>query len=177
MNRTNKALMGTLLGIASVYAVLVFVYTLMNINGGTLTIAFDPFGLLEGSIIPDSVHDAYWGLIGFYTGFVEGSNADYLTMALFAAGFALVAAGCASKPTRNVKGSDDDPQEYLFTHRPKAFLRCLMVPWNSIAAAWGFKKVPVVLPIIFIPFMLPFALIMDIILAVLFAIAWLFMTV
>ncbi|MDR2699144.1 MAG: hypothetical protein LBB30_05670 [Candidatus Methanoplasma sp.] len=176
MNKTNQALMGTVIGVASVYVALSFVLTLSNINGGTNSIeAFPLFG--DGITIPESLHDAFWGLIGIYTGGGEEGGNAYLTMFLFAIGFVLVVAGCASKPTRNLKGKEDDPQEYLFTHRPKAFLFCMMIPWNIFVAAWDMKKAPVILPIILLPFMLPFALIMDLVLAVVFLIVWAVMTV
>ncbi|MCL2296043.1 MAG: GTPase domain-containing protein [Methanomassiliicoccaceae archaeon] len=126
--------------------------------------------------MPDPIHDAYWSLIGLYTGFSD-ENVNIITAALFGIGFALVAAGCASKPTRDLKGGSDDPKEYLFTHRPRGFLLCLMIPWNILTAAWRLKKVPIILPIIFVPFMLPFALIADIILAVLFVIVWAVMNI
>ncbi|MDR0309454.1 MAG: hypothetical protein LBH88_01680 [Candidatus Methanoplasma sp.] len=172
MNRTNMALMGTLIGIAAVYAAISFIFTVLDINEGTGTFAIvvDPFELF-GRTIGGPIHDAYWSLISIYT------DQKLPTMALLAAGFGLVVAGCASKPTWNLKGKEDDPKEYLFTHRPKAFLWCLMMPWNILTAAWRLKKVPVILPILLIPFMLPFALMMDVILIVLFVIIWVVMTV
>ncbi|MDR1404666.1 MAG: hypothetical protein LBJ20_03765 [Candidatus Methanoplasma sp.] len=177
MNKTNQALMGTLIGIALVCAVLSFVQTVMNINDGNFSVTADLLGLFSGSAMPESIHNAYWDLIGLYTDPFGNDSGAHATILLFTVGFALVAAGCASRATRDLKGSADDPQEYLFTHRPKAFLRCLMIPWNMLTAAWGFKKVPVLIPMIFIPFMLPFALIMDIVLAVLFAVAWTVMNI
>jgi len=167
MNKTNQALMGTVIGVAFVYVALSFLLTLWNINGGTFSIEVFPF--YDGFTISESVHDAFWDMIGIYTG-GSGEDNSILTMFLFAVGFALVAGGCASKPTRNLKGKEDDPQEYLFTHRPRALLWCLMIPWNIFTAAWKLKKAPVIVPMIFLPFMLPFALIMDLILAALFLI-------
>jgi len=166
--------MGTLVGIAFVYVVLSLLSTMLNINDGEYAVKLIPF--YDGFAIPESIHNAYWSLIGLYTG-LGGDDAKILTMVLFAAGFLLVVAGCVSRPTWDLRGSDDDPQEYLFTHRPDGFLLCLMIPWNILVAAWKLKKVPVILPIIFIPFMLPFAVMMNIILAVLFALTWTVMTV
>ncbi len=177
MNRMNQALMGPLLGIALVYAALSFVYTILNLNDGNFTVAIDPLGLFEESIIPVALHDAYWELIALYTNLAGDMNLEYVTMALFTIGFVLVVAGVASKPTRDLRGSDDDPQQYLFTHQPKAFMRCLLIPWNIMVAAWRKKKIPVILPIIFIPFMLPFALLMDVILVVIFVIEWAIMSI
>jgi len=163
--------MGALIGIALIYVILSFVFTIMNINDGTLAIKIIPF--YDGVVVPASLSGAYWdNLIALYTGLGGEDIKNLLTMILFTAGFLLVVGGCASKPTFELKGSADDPQEYLFTHRPRAFLRCLAIPWNILVAAWRLKKVPVIIPIIFIPFMLPFAIMADIILAVLFVIAW-----
>jgi len=164
--------MGALIGIALVYVIFSLIFTLMNIYDGTHgTFAVKVIPFYDGSVIPDPLHNAFWDLVGLYTN-LGSYDEGIITMILFALGFALVLAGCASKPTWNIKGGTGDPKEYLFTHRPKAFLLCLMIPWNILTAAWRLKKVPVILPIIFIPFMLPFALMMDIILAVLFVITW-----
>lgn len=180
MNKTNQALMGTLLGIALVMVAASFIFTIMDIHGAAafseFRIDFSPFDIFGDLNMPESIHGAYWSLLEFYTQFVEDfESKKYLIMALLSIGFALVLAGCASRPTRNLKGGNEDPQEYLFTHRPKAFLRCLMMPWNILVAAWNLKKVPVILPIIFLPFMLPFALMADIILIPVFAVLWVIM--
>jgi len=168
MNRTNQALMGTLVGIALVYIVFSLIFTMIDINNGTFAVKMIPF--YDGNVVPAFISTGFWDLVGLYTGFADDSN--ILTMILFAIGFVFVVAGCASKPTWDLRGSADDPQEYLFTHRPKGILWCLLIPWGLLIAAWRLKKVPVIIPIIFIPFMLPFALMADIILVVLFVIAW-----
>jgi len=171
MNRTNQALMGPLIGIALFFAGSAFVFTLLNVFDEVYAIAWNPFGIF-GTTDLSALGGPYWSLIGAFTGLAGEDNVRNLTIVFFIAGFALVAAGCALKPTWNLKGSSDDPKEYLFTHRPKAFFWCLMIPWNIFTAAWNLKKVPVILPVFFIPFMLPFALMMDIILAVGFLIAF-----
>ncbi|MCL1979431.1 MAG: GTPase domain-containing protein [Methanomassiliicoccaceae archaeon] len=176
MNRTNQALMGTIIGVAFVFAAYSFALLVMDIYGVTFEFELNQFYDWIVMIIPESVRDAYWSLTELYTD-LGGEDTTYLSIGLFAIGFALVAAGCASRPTFDMKGGDDDPQEYIFTHKPKGFLWCLMIPWNILTVAWRLKKVPVILPIIFIPFMLPFALIMDVFLAVLFVIGWAFMAV
>ena len=164
MNRTNQASMGPLIGIALFFAGSSFVFTILKyVNDGVFEIFryLRHFGILEGSI----TNGAYWRLVESYTNLVGEDSAGTLTMILLTIGFLLVLVGVISKPTRDLKGNSDDPKEYLFTHRPKAFFWCLMIPWNIFTFLWNFKKAPVILPIIFIPFMLPFALMMDIILA------------
>ena len=170
MNRTNQALMGTLIGIALLYVVFSLIFTILNIFDGEFMIRVIPF---DDGFLPDSLHDAYWNLIGLYTG--SGGSVGAITAALFGVGFALIAAGFVSKPTWDLKGGSDDPKEYLFTHRPKGLLLCLMIPWNIFFVAWRLKKVPIIVPIIFIPFMIPFALMADMILIVLFIIMWVVM--
>jgi GTPase SAR1 family protein len=161
--------MGTVIGIALVYVGLSFVFTMWNMyDAGVYRIVVLPF-LENGYVLPDNaLGEAYWSLVELYTDLAGEDNKLYLTIALFTVGFALVAAGCGSKPSRDLKGGEADPQEYLFTHRPKAFLHCLALPWNILVAAWRLKKAPVILPIIFLPFMLPFALMADIMLAIVF---------
>ena len=171
MNRTNRALMGPIVGIALVYVVLSLISTIISINNEEYVIKLIPF--YDGLVMPD----AYWSLIGLYTGIGGEGAKGLITMALLAVGFLLVAAGCVSKSTFDLKGSEDDPQEYMFTHRPRGFLMCLMIPWNILITTWKLKKIPVIIPIIFLPFIFPFALMMDIVLAVLFVIMWALMTV
>lgn len=182
MNKTNRALMGTLLGIALVFVVVSFVMTLLGINGAEsyseFKIDFSPFDLFGNLELPASVHDAYWGLVDVYTQFAEDLDSKrYLVMILLMIGFALVIAGFASKPTKDTNGKEDDPKQYLFTHRPNGILKILMTPWNILTVAWGFKKIPVILPLIFVPFMLPFALLADVILLIVYLVAWLVMEV
>ena len=166
MNKTNRALMGTLIGIALFYVIVSFVFTrILDVD-----VAISSFSIFSFAMDPlIGILDPLWSMMG-----VE--NDDLTATALLALGLVFVIVGCASKPTWDLRGGDDDPQEYLFTHRPKAFLWCLMIPWNSLTWFWRMKKVPVVIPIIFIPFMFPFALIADAILIVLFVIAWVIMT-
>ena len=172
MNRTNQALMGALIGIAFVYIFLSFALTVINFYDEKYVIELIPF--YNSVFMPDVLHTAYWNLIGLYTGFMD--DVRYLTIGFFAIGFALVVGGSVSKPSFDMKGCEDDPKEFLFTHRPNGFRLCLMIPWNILVAAWRLKKVPVILPIIFIPFMLPFAVVMDVIIAIIFAIEWVVMT-
>ncbi|MCL2509980.1 MAG: hypothetical protein FWF07_02755, partial [Methanomassiliicoccaceae archaeon] len=155
MNRTNQALMGALIGIAFVYIFLSFALTVINFYDEKYVIELIPF--YNSVFMPDVLHTAYWNLIGLYTGFMD--DVRYLTIGFFAIGFALVVGGSVSKPSFDMKGCEDDPKEFLFTHRPNGFRLCLMIPWNILVAAWRLKKVPVILPIIFIPFMLPFAVV------------------
>jgi len=163
--------MGALIGIAFVYIFLSFALTVMNIYNEPRGIEVIPFYSFQ---MPDVLHNAYWGLISLYTGFMNDDK--FLTIGLFTIGIALVVAGSVSKPSFDMKGRDDDPKEFLFTHRPDGFRLCLMIPWNILIAAWRLKKVPVIVPIIFIPFMLPFAVMMDVIIAIIFMIEWVVMT-
>ncbi|MCL2317517.1 MAG: GTPase domain-containing protein [Methanomassiliicoccaceae archaeon] len=161
MNRTNQVMMGTLIGIALAYTVISFLITvILKIEIGAFTMLMTP--------LTDALNNIF-ELIGIE----PGSGA---ALALSAVGLVMVIAGCVSKPTWNLKGPEDDPKMYLFTHRPRAFFWCMMIPWNLITMFWNMKKVPVIIPILFIPFMFPFAIIVDIILAILFVIMWLIMT-
>ena len=169
MNRTNTVLMGAVVGVAVAYVFSVFIFTfidLISINGAERSIMFDTFDLIEGSIIPESLRDAYWSLIGFYTDNI--SDESTFVGVMFLIGFVWVLIGIASEPTRNMSGERSNPKEYLFTSRPRSFIKCMMIPWNSLVWLWGMKKVPVILPIVFMPFILPFAILMDILMIPLF---------
>jgi len=166
MNRTNTVLMGAVVGVVAAYVSLIFIFTFMNILDGEKLIAFDPFGIIGSTVIPESLSEAYWGLINSYSGLI--SDSEYITIALFGIGFLWILIGCASPPSRDVRGGDEDPREYLFTSRPNSILKCIMIPWNSLTWMWNLKKVPIILPILFIPFMLPFAIVMDILMIPIF---------
>jgi len=165
MNKTNAVLMGAVVGVALVYTLLVFIFTLVDVIAGEEMIKFDPLDITGGSLIPDSLHDAYWSLVNAFSGGSEIVAALLLTI-----GFVFVIIGCISPNTRDMRGKESDPKEYLFTSQPMSIVKCLLVPWNSILFLWSKKKIPVILPIIFIPFMLPFAVLMDIIMIPLFLI-------
>lgn len=184
MNRTNKILMGTVLGITVAYALLSFGYTALNIlETSEFSIClFNPLELANDSLssayvtleslLPAAVWNGYSSLTSYYfdplTGYLE---LKYLAVIFTSVGFALTLIGSFSGRSRDLKGPISDPQEFLFTHRPKSFIRCIAMPWNAFASAWSHRKIPVIIPILFLPFMIPFALMMDVGLIILFAVS------
>jgi len=170
MNKTNAVLMGAVVGVAVVYALLVLIFTLVDVIDANFVINFDPFSITDGSLIPEALQDMYWSLVNVFT-----SENEYVTVLLLTVGLLFVLFGCMSPTTRDMRGKESDPKEYLFTSQPMAFVKCLLVPWNSFLFLWSKKKIPVIIPIIFFPFILPFAVIMDIIMIPLFVIVKLVM--
>jgi GTPase SAR1 family protein len=164
--------MGTVIGITVMCISLSFLATFLDLLGdgpdGTVITIFnlsDPlthWGWLPKSDFGylDSL-DVYYDLLGG-TGAAAG--------VFFLMGFVLTALGCISPISRDVKGSAEDPQEYLFTQRPLSILKALLMPWNIFFTLWDLKKVPVIIAIIFLPFIVPFALIADAYLIVVFLI-------
>jgi len=166
MNKINRALMGTLIGIALVYTIIAFILTVL-LPDLDLGIFSDIFTFFTAKLIV--MLDPIWE-------FFNVESDSHLVMIILTVGLLLVLFGCISRPTWNLKGSDDDPKIYLFTHRPKALFWCLMIPWNILTVFWNLKKVPVIIPILFVPFMLPFALVADLFLIIPFLIARSIMT-
>jgi Ni2+-binding GTPase involved in maturation of urease and hydrogenase len=170
MNSTNKILMGAVMGIAVISASLSFLATFFNL-----------IGTEEGESIGVTVFNLSAPLTN--TEFFQFSDFGYLD-SLFSAlgvsgviasllliiGFMFVVIGCVSPVSRNVKGSSEDPQEYLLTQRPLSIIKALLIPWNIFFTLWDMKKAPVVIAIIFLPFIIPFALIADAYLIVVFLI-------
>jgi GTPase SAR1 family protein len=171
--------MGTAVLIAVVYCSLTFLLTAADLFGKT---SADELGiqilnlanLLSGGDLASGLGFGL-GSLSFYYGLLP-TDVGTSAMVFLTVGFLLTILGIASPASRDLKGPADDPQEFLFTHRPLAIVKCLLMPWNSLVLFWNFKKAPVILPIIFLPFIAPFALVADAVLLVVFAIEWAVMT-
>ena len=78
----------------------------------------------------------------------ESINLDFeIVLVMLLIGFILSIAGFMTKPASDCIGHDN-PEQYLWTHRPKAFLRCLAMPWDIIVAAWQKHKALVIIPVL-----------------------------
>lgn len=185
MIKANRNLIGIILGIPLIYLALSFVLTLYSIfdSGQFAFCLFDPLALDSepvpmcfaiGSDTP--ILGAYFDILANYWSFVDEEMQKYLMMAFLLIGFVLMVVGANSTDAKDVRGTKDDPRQFLFTHRPKAFLKCLAMPWMIFVISWNAKKAPVIIPIIFIPFIIPYAVVMDIILIITFLIVRSIMT-
>jgi hypothetical protein len=172
--------MGTAAGAAAMYCLSSLLLTAADLFGGesaggvcvsVINIAAI-FGAGDWVVQTDF---GYLGSLGALYGALP-TGAGLSATLFLSVGFMLSAMGFASSPSRDVKGGDTDPREYLFTHRPMALARCLAMPWNSIPLFWGFKKAPVAIPIAMLPFIAPFALIADLALLIAFLILWAIMS-
>ena len=108
-------------------------------------------------------------LVGYLNLNAQLSNS--LEIALMMAGFLIALGGFIAKPSWDVTGDDNNPAEYLWTHRPKAFSRCLLLPWGLMVGAWKRKKPLVIIPLLLLFLYYPWAIIISITLIPVFAIA------
>jgi GTPase SAR1 family protein len=99
----------------------------------------------------------------------ELSNSVEVTLMMV--GFLLALGGFIAKPSWDVAGRTN-PAEYLWTHRPRAFLRCMLVPWGLIIGAWQRKKPLVIIPVLLLFLYYPWAVMMSISLLVPFIFMW-----
>ncbi len=174
MNRTNAIIIGVLSVIALAYAGISFVCTYIETmaSGSFALCLFNPIESYQDTfvltyvdlmtILPDSITDLILKVVNFYGDLIKPYLGDYTYVSLSAIGFAISAIGIVMPPTRDLKGAEDDPREYLFTHRPRAFVRCLLIPLNVLVTAWRFHKIPIILPLLILPLMIPYVLMMDV---------------
>ena len=73
-----------------------------------------------------------------------------IVLVLLLVGFILSIAGFMTKPAMDCAGVEN-PVQYLWTHRPHAFSRCLAMPWDLLVAAWSKSKALVIIPILLLP--------------------------
>lgn len=179
MNKLNSKIYYAVAGTAAALLSLTFLYTMLHIRStGAFDIAlFDPYKLilalpfLDWYVLLSEILPQMWTLLNtaseFYADLVsEFLPATYAVLLFSSAGFLLVLFGIFSGPSRNCKGPEENPREYIFTSRRRWLAKSLAMPWNSYAAMFRAKYVPVIIPIFFTPFIIPFALAADIIILV-----------
>ncbi|MBR4227344.1 MAG: hypothetical protein IKR86_11415 [Candidatus Methanomethylophilaceae archaeon] len=150
MNRTNKAIVGAVYGVAIAYGAAAFVLTVLSFEGDA------------GTVIPGiaKIH-------GPYTGFVAPLAVNF---AVALVGIALSIGGMLTTEPLDVVGRTN-PVQYLWTHRPNAFLRCIGAPWGLITSAWRRSKPLAIVPIVLIPFYAVWSAIISVALIVPFLVA------
>jgi len=168
MSKTNKALMGAILGIALLYVLICLYKTIESLEEGTDNVQMfilNPLCIVFGDT---------WAQLDMtplyqpYLSLMQGSVENAMKIAVMLIGFAFIAIGFALPGVMEVKGKESDPREYLFTSRPNAIVKCALIPWNIFVFLWGKKKVPIILPLIFLPCILPFGLLLTASLLVIF---------
>lgn len=194
MNGTNKGLLAAMVGVVSVYVALSLLKSVAETLGGDGGFEFylfdiancvvaqvDSSGSFFGSLFID-VQDLLGGTWDSFEDMIEtvyvdplpsvedALGADVYRVLLMTAGAALVIGGMACPSWTKVSGSDDDPRQWLITHRPYAVLWAAELPWNVFLACWTRRKVPVVIPIVFVLPIAMFAIPMTVVSLVLWAI-------
>ena len=169
----NKTIMAVVSAIALVYSGLCFFLTLrgyITYEGHPIhfyvffptdfsNIGLDTLGFDITAWMMEALPDLYSNLggVGIYQwmfdsifGYLPESVTDFkfhIVMVLLLFGFILAAAGFITKPASDCTGQTN-PAEYLWTHRPNAFMRCLAMPWGILIGAWQKKKVLVIIPVL-----------------------------
>ena len=105
---------------------------------------------------------------GPYSGFLSGQPWGVFAAA---AGFALSAAGMLTSEPLDVLGRND-PVQYLWTHRPNAFVRCIAAPWGLITSAWKRNRYLAAVPIALLPLYAVWSAVLSAALAIPFAAVW-----
>ncbi len=151
MNGTSRVLMGSVYGVALAYASLALVLTVLV------------HGVGSGTVIPGigTLHGPYSSFLG---------SVPY-GEAVAVAGFALSVAGMFTRDPLDVAGRDN-PVEYLWTLRPRAFLRCVAAPWGLITSAWIRDKRLAAVPIVLSPLYAVWSALISAALVLPFAVAW-----
>ena len=184
MNGMNKTIVMVVSIVALFYSALCFYATLnayITMEGHPIHVfVFLP---MDGNLGID-ITKSLTGLVGSEKGLFEfildsvlsylpeflKGHVFYIKMVFLILGFILSVLGFVPNATKNCAGTVN-PAEYLWTHRPKALLGCMMMPWGLIFAAWNANKVLVVVPIILIFLYWPWSIMMSIALIIPFLVA------
>lgn len=172
MNGMNKAIVGVVFGIALIYTVLSLMLTAQNImeTGAVSMFLFLPHGEELGIDLGEyigpltSAYDSFVQLVGGYIT-DDFETLKMIELVFVVIGFVLAAAGMATKPSLDCRGVSN-PAQYLWTHRPSSFARCLCAPWGLLTACWMKAKPLVVIPIVLLPFYAFWALMMTVFLII-----------
>ncbi len=158
MKGMNKAIVGIVLGSALVYGVLCLMLSVQHVldAGEIVMYLFVPRGDemgLDPSEYAGPLTDLYASFVEKVVGYVgEGvATAQNIYIVIMVVGFVLSVAGFVTKPTLDCTGDESNPVQYLWTHRPNAFLKCLSAPWGLITGAWAKHKALVIIPVILLP--------------------------
>ncbi len=150
MNGTNKAIIGAVYGVAIAYAAVAFVLTVLSFEGDA------------GTTIPGIavIH-------GPYSSFVAPLSVNFAVALI---GIVLSIAGMFTSEPLDVMGRTN-PVQYLWTHRPNAFIRCLGAPWGLISSLWKRSKALAIIPVVLLPFYAVWSVIITLALIVPFIVA------
>lgn len=186
MNRLNVKLFAVTVTVPLLYAAACLICTLASIRGtGTFDFClFDPSALAmpwspeAGVSLSTLLPERVWELLillpagmaehlGAYVGEHIGP-ADLLSV-LTLAGFAAMLAGMLSGTARDCT-AEGDPREFMFTARPRSVLKAAAMPWDAFPAAFRRKYVPVLIPVLLLPFMYLFAAVTTVLVLIVFLI-------
>ena len=170
MNGMNKTLYGVVSLIALVYAGLCFALTMEHFtstDGAALDFfLFWPVGGELGINLTEKAPDFIADVLNSYGDLIDEiaklfqldeDTEYYVELSMVVLGFVIMAAGFTTKFSKDVEGTTN-PVEYLWTHRPKAFLKCILMPFGLIFGCWMRCKPLIVIPIVLLPLYYPWAI-------------------
>ncbi len=160
MNGINKATVGVVFGIALLYGAVSLVLTVMGtMDTGSATLRI--FAPHDGELFFDLSEDL-GGVMGVYRDMI-GVFGDGSTAAVVfeIAGFVLAAAGMATGWSLGVDGTGN-PAQYLWTHRPGAFVRGILSPFGLIPACYRRSRFLVVVPLVLLPLYVGWAVVLSV---------------
>ena len=176
MNGMNKTIVGVVFGIALIYAALSLMLTVLHLmdTGVVSMFLFLPHGEELGLDLGGYLgfltgpYDSFLSLVGVnLTG--DAGTLKIIELTLVLLGFALAAAGMATRPSLDCTGTGN-PAQYLWTHRPSAAARCLAAPWGLLTACWNRSKPLVIIPIVLLPFYAFWSLLLTVFLIIPFVV-------
>jgi len=176
----NKTIMAVVSAIALVYSGLCFFLTLqgyITTEGHPihfwlfLPLSMDSLGIDITQKLIDNVEFLNFDGVGPFEymlntifGLLPESMASYkfhVLLVILLVGFIIPVVGFITKPASNCDGTTN-PAQYLWTHRPGAFKRCLAMPWDLIVACWQKSKPLVIIPVVLIIYYFPWAIMISI---------------
>jgi len=173
MNGMNKTIHSVVSVLALLYSGLCFWLTLdhcMSTDGHPVDFfLFLPMGEELGINLTEKAPEAIANIFNYYSDLLNKiielcSLQDMsltMTEILIILGFVIAALGFFTEPSKNCDGKTN-PAQYLWTHRPYAFFRALLLPWGLITGAWYKNKLLVIFPILLLPLYAPWSIIMTI---------------
>ncbi len=174
MKGMNRTIVGVVFGIALIYGALCLMLTIQHAwDTGTVDLfLFLPHGEDLGVSLGEYIGpltSAYDGLLTRIAEIAGEESADILKILLVVVGFVLAVAGMFTRPSLDCDGTDN-PAQYLWTHRPNAFARCLAAPWGMLTGAWSRSKPLVIVPVVLLPLYAVWSLMLTVFLIVPFLI-------
>lgn len=150
MNSTNKAIVGVVFGVTLLFAVVSFGLSIVkSMDNGVATICIlNPFGDLCTDL---STVAGVSAITNVYVDFLKLFGGSAIQVLLMCVGYVIAVMGLLTPWTNNIHG-DENPAEYIWTHRRGALLHTFTGPWGLIPTVAHKDIRFVIVPVILLPF-------------------------